>query len=117
MFSTVLKKFFGSRNERLIKQMGKAVVQINDLEPGISALSDNELQAKTDEFRERYAKGETMDDLLPEAFAVVREAGKRVMNMRHFDVQLIGGMVLHQARLPKCVPVKAKPWWQPCRPI
>ena len=99
MFSTVLKKIFGSRNERLVKQFGKVVVKINDLEAAISALSDSELQAKTDEFRGRYTAGESLDDLLPEAFAVVREAGKRVMDMRHFDVQLIGGMVLHHGKI------------------
>lgn len=99
MFNSVLKKIFGSRNDRLVKQLSKTVAQINDLEAAISALSDSELQAKTDEFRERYAKGETTDNLLPEAFAVVREAGKRVLNMRHFDVQLIGGMVLHSGKI------------------
>ncbi len=99
MFSTVLKKVFGSRNERQVKQFNKAVAQINDLEPALSALSDSELQAKTDEFRARYSKGETLDGLLPEAFAVVREAGKRVMNMRHFDVQHIGGMVLNRGNI------------------
>ena len=99
MFSTVLKKIFGSRNERLVKQFSKTVTKISDLEPAISALSDSELQAKTDEFRERYSNGETLEDLLPEAFAVVREAGKRVMNMRHFDVQCIGGMVLHYGKI------------------
>ena len=99
MISGLLKKVFGSRNDRLIKQYSAVVRQINALEAGISALSDEALRAKTDEFRARVAQGETLDALLPEAFAVVREAGKRVLNMRHFDVQLIGGMVLHNGKI------------------
>ncbi len=99
MFNKVLKKVFGSRNERLIKRMKKTVAQINALEEQITALSDEQLQAKTGEFRGRLEQGETLDQLLPEAFAVVREAGKRVLGMRHFDVQLIGGMVLHQGKI------------------
>ncbi len=99
MFNKVLKKVFGSRNERLIKRMKKTVAQINALEEQITALSDEQLQAKTSEFRGRLEQGETLDQLLPEAFAVVREAGKRVLGMRHFDVQLIGGMVLHQGKI------------------
>jgi preprotein translocase subunit SecA len=94
-----LTKIFGSRNQRLIKQYQKIVRQINALEPAMEGLSDAELQAKTPEFKERYAKGESLDDLLPEAFAVCREAGKRVLKMRHFDVQLIGGMVLHFGKI------------------
>lgn len=93
MISGLLKKIFGSRNDRLIKQYSTVVRQINALEAGVSALSDEALRAKTDEFRTRLANGEELDALLPEAFAVVREAGKRVLGMRHFDVQLIGGMV------------------------
>ena len=99
MISGLLKKIFGSRNDRLIKQYSVVVRQINALEPGVSALSDDELRGKTDEFRARLANGETLDALLPEAFAVVREAGKRVLGMRHFDVQLIGGMVLHDGKI------------------
>lgn len=99
MITGLLKKIFGSRNERLIKQYRRKVVQINALEPTFEALSDAELQAKTQAFRERFAKGETLDVLLPEAFAVCREASKRVMKMRHFDVQLIGGMVLHDGKI------------------
>ncbi|MCV6637592.1 preprotein translocase subunit SecA [Candidatus Albibeggiatoa sp. nov. NOAA] len=95
----IITKIFGSRNDRLIKRMYKIVAQINALEPDISALSDEDLKAKTVEFRERYEKGETLDQLLPEAFATVREASKRTLNMRHFDVQLIGGMVLHQGKI------------------
>ena len=99
MFDTFLKSIFGSRNERLLKQYRKTVVKINALEPTVEKLADAELRAKTDEFKERYQKGETLDQLLPEAFAVVREAGKRSLGMRHFDVQLIGGMVLHDGRI------------------
>ena len=99
MFSKVMKKVFGSRNDRLVKRMGKTVAQINALEEQISALSDSQLQAKTGEFRERFAQGASLDDLQAEAFAVVREAGKRVLGMRHFDVQLIGGMVLHSGKI------------------
>jgi preprotein translocase subunit SecA len=95
MVVSLIKRIFGSRNQRVLRSMWKSVDEINALESSIAALSDAELQAKTDEFRARLQKGETVDQLLPEAFAVVREAGKRVLNMRHFDVQLLGGMVLH----------------------
>jgi preprotein translocase subunit SecA len=87
----------------------KTVREINALEPAMEALSDAELQAKTPAFKERIANGETLDQILPEAFAVCREASKRVMKMRHFDVQLIGGMVCTTARSPKWAPVKARP--------
>ncbi|HJW04539.1 MAG TPA: preprotein translocase subunit SecA [Azospira sp.] len=99
MISGLLKKIFGSRNDRLIKQYSQTVQKINALENSIAALSDDALRAKTDEFKQRHAQGESLDDLLPEAFAVVREAGKRVLGMRHFDVQLIGGMVLHYGKI------------------
>ncbi len=99
MFTRILTRVFGSRNDRLIKGYNKSVQRINALEPAISALSDDALRARTAEFKERLAQGETLDDLLPEAFAVVREAGKRVLNMRHFDVQLIGGMILHAGKI------------------
>ncbi|GAB4289684.1 MAG: preprotein translocase subunit SecA [Thiohalomonadaceae bacterium] len=99
MVSRFLSKIFGSRNERLIKRMRKTVEQINALEAECERLSDEALRGKTDEFRSRLAQGEALDDLLPEAFAVVREAGKRVLGMRHYDVQLIGGMVLHQGKI------------------
>ncbi|MDR2508120.1 MAG: preprotein translocase subunit SecA [Candidatus Accumulibacter sp.] len=99
MISGLLKKVFGSRNDRLIKRYSVAVRQINALEAGIGVLSDEGLRGKTDEFRARLANGETLDAILPEAFAVVREAGKRVLGMRHFDVQLIGGMVLHDGKI------------------
>ncbi len=99
MISGLLKKIFGSRNDRLIKQYSQSVGRINAFEPALQALTDEQLRAKTDEFKARLAKGETLDDLLPEAFAVVREAGKRVLGMRHFDVQMIGGMVLHYNKI------------------
>lgn len=99
MLNKLLKTLFGSKNDRELKRMGKTVIKINALEPQLQALSDEQLKAKTQEYRERYAKGETLDDLLPEAFATVREASRRVMNMRHFDVQLIGGMTLHEGRI------------------
>ena len=99
MFDELLTKIFGSRNERLIKQYRRQVAAINKLEPAMEALSDAELQAKTQEFRDRIAKGATTDELLTEAFAVVREASKRVLGMRHFDVQLIGGMVLNDGKI------------------
>ncbi|MBB5017315.1 preprotein translocase subunit SecA [Chitinivorax tropicus] len=99
MIANVLKKIFGSRNDRLIKQYRQTVVRINALEEGIAKLTDAELQAKTTEFKARHQKGESLDDLLPEAFAVCREASKRVLKMRHFDVQMIGGMVLHYGKI------------------
>ena len=95
----VLTKIFGSRNERLLKQYSRAVAQINALEGALSKLSDEALRGKTEELKKRHAGGETLDELLPEAFAVVREAGKRTLRMRHFDVQLIGGMVLHYGKI------------------
>ncbi|HEX7889413.1 MAG TPA: preprotein translocase subunit SecA, partial [Ramlibacter sp.] len=94
-----LTKIFGSRNDRLLKQYRRTVEQINGLENQLETLSDDQLRAKTQEFRERVEKGESLDDLLPEAFAVVREASRRVMKMRHFDVQLMGGMALHQGKI------------------
>jgi preprotein translocase subunit SecA len=95
----VLTKIFGSRNERLLKQYARTVARINALEPETAKLSDAALSGKTGEFRKRLAEGATLEDLLPEAFAVVREAGKRVLRMRHFDVQLVGGMVLHDGKI------------------
>ncbi|MGG2395952.1 preprotein translocase subunit SecA [Pseudomonas sp. SH1-B] len=99
MFAPLLKKLFGSKNEREVKRMLKAVQSVNVLEEQMIALSDDQLRGKTEEFKARLAKGETLDQLLPEAFAVAREAGKRVMGMRHFDVQLIGGMTLHEGKI------------------
>ena len=99
MFAPLFKKLFGSKNEREVKRLLKAVQSVNVLEEQMIALSDEQLRGKTEEFRGRLAKGETLDKLLPEAFAVAREAGKRVMGMRHFDVQLIGGMTLHEGKI------------------
>ncbi|MFT3664432.1 preprotein translocase subunit SecA [Piscinibacter sp.] len=99
MLPKLLTSIFGSRNERLLKQYRRVVEKINALEAGLEALSDEQLRAKTDEFRERHAKGETLDALLPEAFAVVREGSKRTLKMRHFDVQLLGGMTLHNGKI------------------
>jgi len=99
MLSTLFKKVFGSRNDRLVKQYANNVRAINDLEPSMQVLNDEQLRAKTAEFKQRYIDGESLDKLLPEAFAVVREGGRRVLEMRHFDVQLIGGMVLHAGKI------------------
>jgi len=99
MVSNLLKKIFGSRNERLVRKLLKSVSRINVLEPDLQALSDTALAAKTQEFRKRLAGGEDLEALLPEAFAVVRETGRRVLGMRHFDVQMVGGMVLHQGKI------------------
>jgi preprotein translocase subunit SecA len=99
MTTGFLQKIFGSRNQRLVKQYQKTVTAINALEPQIEQLTDDQLRAKTGEFRQRIASGESLDKLLPEAFAVCREASKRVLKMRHFDVQLIGGMVLHYGKI------------------
>ena len=99
MVTNILTKIFGSRNDRLLKQYRAGVVRINAMEAGLEQLSDEALRAKTQEFKDRIAKGETLDALLPEAFAVVREGSKRVMKMRHFDVQLLGGMSLHQGKI------------------
>ncbi|MHA1517354.1 MAG: preprotein translocase subunit SecA [Alphaproteobacteria bacterium] len=98
-FGTLATKVFGSSNERKLKKYASAVETINALEPETAALTDEQLRARTDEFRKRLADGETLDDLLPEAFATVREAAKRTLGQRHFDVQLVGGMVLHEGRI------------------
>src|SRR5690606_27228061 len=94
-----LTRLFGSRNERLLRGYGRQVVKANALEPQIQALDDEALRAKTDEFRARLKPGETLDDLLPEAFAVAREAARRTLGMRHFDVQLLGGISLHDGKI------------------
>ena len=99
MFGNIVKKFVGSRNDRTIKQLSREIDAINQLEDSHAGLSDDALRENTVKLRERFEAGETLDDLLPEAFANVREAGKRVLNMRHFDVQLIGGMVLNSGRI------------------
>ncbi len=99
MLASLIGGIFGTKNERELKRMRKIVEQINALEPTISALSDADLSAKTPEFRQRFSNGESLDKLMPEAFAVCREAAKRVMGMRHYDVQLIGGITLHEGKI------------------
>ena len=99
MLPKLLTSIFGSRNERLLKQYSHVVTQVNALEPQFEALDDAGLKAKTDEFRARFASGESLDTLLPEAFAVVREGSKRALKMRHFDVQILGGMTLHNGKI------------------
>src|SRR6185503_19731613 len=99
MLEGLIAKFVGSKSEREVKKIQPIIGEINALEASISKLSDSELQAKTPEFKQRLANGASLDDLLPEAFAVTREAGKRILNMRHFDVQLIGGYALHQGKI------------------
>jgi preprotein translocase subunit SecA len=99
MVTSLLRKVFGSRNERTLKRLSKTVKKINALESEVKDLSDEQLRARTDEFRKRYQDGQSLEQLLPEAFAVVREGSRRVLGMRHFDVQLIGGMVLHEGKI------------------
>lgn len=99
MASNILTQIFGSRNDRLLKTYRKIVDRINALETQYEQLGDDELRAKTQEFKNRVAAGEALDAILPEAFAVVREGSKRVMKMRHFDVQLLGGMSLHNGKI------------------
>ena len=99
MLGQLLAKVIGTQNDRELKRLMPLVAKINDLEPGIESLPDAELRNKTNDFKQRVVNGESLDDLLPEAFAVVREAGRRVLNMRHYDVQLIGGMVLHSGKI------------------
>ena len=99
MFASLARAVFGNANDRALKGYQRRVPQINAFEPAMQALSDADLRGKTDEFRARLAQGAKLDDLLPEAFAVVREAAVRSLGMRHFDVQLIGGMVLHDGKI------------------
>ena len=108
MLNSLFTKVIGSRNDRLIKKMGKIVQQINDLEPEMEQLSDAALKAGTDELRERFAAGESLDKLLPTAFARVREASRRTLGLRHYDVQMIGGMVLPRGQISE---MKARPGW------
>ena len=110
----LLEKIFGSYSDRELKRIMPIVDNIEAFEPKIQALSDEQLKAKTPEFKKRLKEGETLDDILPEAFAVVREASKRVLGMRHFRVQLIGGVVLHQGRIAEMKLVKEKHWLQHC---
>ncbi|MDX1550866.1 MAG: preprotein translocase subunit SecA, partial [Lysobacter spongiicola] len=99
MLNNLLTRVFGSRNDRLLRQLQRSVTRINELEPEMEKLGDAELQAKTPELQQRLKDGATLDQILPEAFAVCREASRRVLGMRHYDVQLIGGMVLHLGKI------------------
>ena len=99
MLNKIARTLFGSANDRFVKKQMKVVDKINSLEPDFVKLSDDELKAKTDEFRNRIKNGETLDELLPEAFAAVREAAKRTLGQRHYDVQLVGGIVLHKGMI------------------
>ena len=99
MFANLARSIFGNANDRSLKGYQRRVPEINALEPAMQALSDDALQGKTAEFRQRLTDGATLDDLLPEAFAVVREGARRIFGMRHFDVQMIGGMVLHDGKI------------------
>ena len=99
MFAALAKSVFGSANDRYVRSLGKIVDQINALEPTISAMSDDELRGQTEVFRKRLADGAKLDDLLPEAFGTVREAAKRTLGQRHYDVQLIGGIALHRGEI------------------
>src|SRR6185312_14728880 len=99
MLGALARSLFGSANDRVVKGFDRSVARINTLEPEFAKLSDEALRGKTVEFRDRLAKGETLDDLLPEAFATVREGAKRTLGQRHFDVQLKGGMVLHSGKI------------------
>ncbi len=99
IFTKIVAKVIGTKNERELKRLRPIVERINALEPSVKKLKDHELAAKTKEFKERLERGESLDELLPEAFAVVREAARRVLGMRHFDVQLMGGIVLHQGKI------------------
>src|SRR5579884_2202157 len=99
MLDKALAKVFGTRNDREIKRMAPLIQHIGSLEPELQQLSDQELAARTQDFKQRLAQGATLDDILPDVFATVREVGRRVLNMRHFDVQLIGGKVLHNGRI------------------
>src|SRR3990167_5910215 len=109
MLGALARTLFGTANDRIVKGFDKPVAKINALEPEFIKLSDHELRGKTVEFRERLAKGETLNDLLVEAFATVREAAKRTLGQRHFDVQLKGGMVLHQGKIAEMKTGEAKP--------
>ena len=99
MIGAIAKALFGSSNDRYVKSIDKIVKKISAFEADFEALSDDELKAQTDRFRARLEAGESLDDIMPEAFATVREAGKRVLGMRHFDVQMIGGVVLHRGEI------------------
>lgn len=112
MIGALLRKVFGSANERYVKSLQKYVAKINALEPDVAALSDDELKARTPWLKQRLADGETLDDILPDAFATVREAAKRTIGQRHFDVQLVGGIVLHRGQIAEMRTGEGKRWSQ-----
>ena len=115
MFASLARAVFGSANDRSLKGYQRRVPDINAHEPAMAALADEALAGKTAEFRERLARGEALDDLLPEAFATVREAARRVLGLRHFDVQMLGGIVLHHGQnRGDEAPVKARRWLPHC---
>ena len=99
MLQSIAQRIFGSANDREVKRLQGMVVEINALEPDVEKLTDDELRARTENFRQRYADGESLDDMLIEAFATVREGAKRTLGQRHYDVQMLGGMVLHQGKI------------------
>ena len=111
----IIEKMFGTHSQRELKRIMPIVDKIDSLRPSMQALSDEELRGKTREYKKRLEEGETLDDLLPEAFATVREAAKRVLNMEHYRVQLIGGIILHQGRIAEMRTVKVKHWYLPFR--
>ena len=117
MLNKFVQVLGGDPHKREVQKLSESVARINDLEPAFESLTDEALLGKTAEFRARLEKGETLDDILPEAFAAVREASKRTIGLRHYDVQMIGGMTLHRARSLRCAPAKAKRWSPPCRSI
>ena len=117
MLQGLSKKLFGTVNERIVKAHAAQISAINDLERSLEALSDEELRAKTAEYRKRVAGGETLEDLLVEAFAITREAAKRTLGQRHYDVQLVGGIVLHQGKIAEMATGEGRPWSRPCRSI
>lgn len=109
MITRIFRKIIGTRNDRILRGYNKQVAAINALEPTMQALTDDQLRAKTSEFKQRLQQGATLDSLLVEAFALVREASRRTLGLRHFDVQLIGGWRSIMEKLRKCAPVKVKP--------
>ena len=113
MIGNLIKKIVGSKNERELKRIRPIIAQVNELESQIQSLSDDQLRARTGEFKDRVEKGAPLDEIIPEAFAVVREAARRTLGERHYDVQLIGGIVLHEGKIAEMATGKAKPWFQP----
>ncbi|QQR53206.1 hypothetical protein IPG36_03940 [bacterium] len=107
-----IDKLLGDRNAREVKRALAAIGKVSDFDEQFRKLSDDALRAKTDEFRERLKTGIKLEQILPEAFAAVREAASRSIGQRHYDVQLVGALVLHQGKSPKCAPVKVKRWWR-----